>query len=85
MDSGPHEGLVVSGHGHGQEAHGYCAGFGCCGGVLAMAVIEPGAAAERQRGGNRLRGTGNTFLCHDGLDSSTCNNDHGVKDLFGDG
>ncbi len=48
-----------------------------------MAVVEPGAAAERQRGGNRLKGTGNTFLCHDGLDSSTCNNDHGVKDLFG--
>ena len=36
VDSGPHEGFVVSGHGHGEEAHGYGAGFGYCEGVLAM-------------------------------------------------
>ncbi len=51
MGSRPHEGLVVPGHGHGEDAHGYCAGFDCCDGVLAVLLwgwVQRGEGKDSQ-------------------------------------
>lgn len=41
-------------------------------GVLAIVVVvEAGTVAERAMREGRMKGIGDTFLCHDGLDSST--------------
>lgn len=44
-----------------------------------MGVFRLGATGEGHGRGGRLRETGNTFLSHDGLNSSSYRNDHGVK------
>lgn len=58
MRAGPSEGSVVACQGHGDEADGYGAGFGCEGEVLAVVYERKG-----EEGGGDGDGT---FLCHDG-------------------
>jgi hypothetical protein len=51
MCARPHHGLVVAGEGHGDEAHGYGAGFGCLFSLVSVCLFPQEDGIVKEDGG----------------------------------